>query len=552
MISARATGVPGAGSPGRGLDRWSGAGVLLVVAAFCLVAYFDLSSPLPMSDEWMFWFPLQSLRAGQGFQLWPGVLPLSLVQLAVALPALAASPEVWRLTELPFLALSAGCIHHLARRAGASRFWAVAGAVCVTCAPVTLSVATGFTSDIAYLGLMLLAAVVALRWLDGRGGPWPVLLLVGLATLQRQHGVVIVLAIAATLLVQRRWDRRSLAGLALFAAVAAAAIAAPFAAAITTATMNGLRSNSGRLGPGPSSIAATVIALMPMLGVFFLPLAPAIVRRPHGEVRIGHFDLVPVGLCSAGVAGVLGFAYLFQGTIWPGNVLGIWGLGPTHLGGQKPPLLGLPIFLLLEVASVASFLVILGLRRGQWHPRHIGTAGTFLVLLGLAHLLPMPFTSPLDRYFIAVMAPIAPVIAGIATRAEAPAGGHLVSWRPVRAVVLVLLAGGIALYAVGEQDYQAWEAAREKAATQAYSRLDPAVVEAGYEAVAHHAAVPRYLRDRRLDVDPIDLKPANPAARLEFAGPADPRPGANYSSISPGRVVIVCVVPAPACPFAAP
>ncbi|MGI8610338.1 MAG: hypothetical protein ACR2MY_14135 [Candidatus Dormibacteria bacterium] len=526
--------------------------LFLLVAGIGLTAYFDLAGPLPMSDEWMFWFPLQSVHTGQGFQLWPGVLPLSLVQLAVALPLAAASPEIWRLTELPFLALAAICAFALGRRLGAARFWSAAAATTVVCAPVTLSVATGFTSDIAYLGLMLLGALVALRWLDGDGPLWPLLLVAALTTLQRQHGLAILPALAMALLAAGRRDRRGWLGVSLVAAVVAVALVAPFTAGVTTRTMNGLRSNSGRLGPGPSSISATLITLMPMLGVFFLPLAPALLRRPEGERGVGRIQLLPVALCSAGVAGAAGFAVLFHGTIWPGNVLGIWGLGPTHVGGYKPPLLGIPLFLCLELLSVGAFLVILGARRRQWNVRNLRPAGVFLVILGLAHLLFMPFTSPLDRYFIPVMAALAPVLAVIATRVEGSRAGGGRGASRVRAGVLLLVAGGLVLYAVGEQDYQAWQAARERAALLAYTRIDPARLEAGYEAVAHHAAVPEYLRDRRISIDPIDLRPADPVARLEFAAPSDPRPGAGYVSASPGKVVIVCVIPAPACPFAAP
>jgi hypothetical protein len=117
--------------------------------------------------------------------------------------------------------------------------------------------------------------------------------------------------------------------------------------------------------------------------------------------------------------------------------------------------------------------------------------------------------------------------------------------------VLALLALGVAFYVVGEQDYQAWQGARDAAAKQAYQRIQPARVEAGYEAVATYAAVPDFLHTGKVTIDPINLIPESPIARLEFAGPDDPRPGASYSSLSPGRIVIECVKPAStACPFA--
>lgn len=518
------------------------------MAALGLVLVFDLATPLALSDEWMFRFPLQSLRAGHGFQLWPGVLPLSLVQLVTALPLVGADPRFWRLAELPYLVLAAGATYALANRLGAGRFWSSVGAALVTCAPVTLSVATGFTSDIAYLGLLMLAAWLALRWAAG-GGLTPFLAVSALATLQRQHGFAIVLALSLAVLLWRRADRRHLVGLGALWLVTLAALTGPFVLGISSSTMNGLRSGNGRLGPGPGSMIATLIVAMPMLGMFFMPLAPALWRRPKGEHGRGLLPTVAFALAVAGVAGSAGFAVLFQGDIWPGNVWGYWGLGPTHLGGSKPPLLPIPAYLFVEVLSVLSFVVILARRRGLWQPARLGFEGSFLVLLALGGLLPMPFTSPLDRYFIQAMAPLAPLLVLAAAKAEV-APPSLTAW-PRIATVAALLAG-VVFYAAGQQDYVAWQQARDAAARLAYARLPAQRVEAGYEAVATYAAVPEYLRTGRLVIDPIDLKPPDPVARLVFAPPGDPRPGAAYSSLSPGRVVIVCLVAPPQCPFPSP
>jgi hypothetical protein len=497
----------------------------------------------------MFRFPLQSLRSGHGFQLWPGVLPTSLVQLAVGLPLIAADPRFWRLAEAPFLALAALATYDIASGLGGGRFWSAVAAVVVTVAPVTLSVATGFTSDIAYLALLMLAAWLAMRWVRSGRGLFALVLATGLATLQRQHGLAIAAALTAALLTTRGLQRRHLVGLAAIWTATMVALATPFLTGIASATMNGLRSGNGRLGPGPGAMVATVVVAMPMLGMFFLPLLPALWRRDPGESGRGAWAVLAFALAAVGVAGAAVFSVIFQGDIWPGNVWGIWGLGPTHIGGQKPPLLALPVYLALEALTVVAFVVLLAWRRGIWRPSLLGFEGTFLVLLALAGLLPMPFTSPLDRYFIQVMAPLAPVLALAAARGEALRGA---AGRPAgtRLAVLTLLLAGVAFYTLGQQDYESWQGARDAAARQSYGRLQPGMVDAGYEAVATYAAVPDFLGTGRVTIDPIDLRPKAPIARLVFAATDDPRPGVSYSSLSPGRIVIACVEPvSPTCPF---
>lgn len=187
--------------------------------------------------------------------------------------------------------------------------------------------------------------------------------------------------------------------------------------------------------------------------------------------------------------------------------------------------------------------------RSDWRPSMLGFEGTFLVALAVGGLLPMPFTSPLDRYFIQVMAPLAPVLALVAARGEAARGKTTPAAWP-RVAVLAVMAASVAFYAVAQQDYEAWQTARDAAARQSYRQLLPRQVEAGYEAVATYTAVPDFLATGLLTIDPIDLKPTAPVARLAFASPGDPRPGVSYSSLSPGRIVIVCVDPASStCPF---
>ena len=188
----------------RTATEW-GIAAVITLAVVAGVAYYDLGTNLPLGDEWMFRWAEQHLADGQGIHLWPGVLPVAMVQLLAAYP-LAAShlePRFWRLAVLPFLVLGGICTASLARQLRASPFWAGAGALAVFASPIALSVGAALTSDIAYLGLLMASALLAVRWVrDGRGAGWTLVLAVA-ATTERQQGLVIFPALAIGLLQAR-------------------------------------------------------------------------------------------------------------------------------------------------------------------------------------------------------------------------------------------------------------------------------------------------------------------------------------------------------------
>jgi hypothetical protein len=133
----------------------------------------------------------------------------------------------------------------------------------------------------------------------------------------------------------------------------------------------------------------------------------------------------------------------------------------------------------------------------------------------------------LDRYYFMVLAPVVPLLAALASRAPLRTSG--------RAWAVLTLFAGVALYAVGEQDYQAWQLARDQAAQRVYANHAVDDVNSGFEQIALHLGIPamsdttgslpRGLRDR-------------PSTSLLFAQVNDPRPGVTYSSVAPGKIVI--------------
>ena len=120
------------------------------------------------------------------------------------------------------------------------------------------------------------------------------------------------------------------------------------------------------------------------------------------------------------------------------------------------------------------------------------------------------------------------------------------------------LAGGLGIYVAGQQDYGAWMQARESAAVLAYRQVDPAQVDAGYEAYGVHAVLPLFERTGTLPASfsddrcqPSLLGPPHPLLELRLSTTGDSRPGVSYTSLASGRVVLAPPGPAaanPACP----
>ena len=134
-----------------------------------------------------------------------------------------------------------------------------------------------------------------------------------------------------------------------------------------------------------------------------------------------------------------------------------------------------------------------------------------------------------DRYFFAVAGPLIPVVAALAARANYQ--------RAARTWAAAAIAAGLLLYVVGEQDYLAWQAARDRAARLAYQTTPPNQVQAGFEANAVYVELPAYERTGHADLFAI-LGPVRPRITLLFAPPNDPRPGVSYWSLAPGRIVL--------------
>jgi len=495
----------------------------LVAMALVLVAIFDVQSNFPLADEVFRRWTLQRAIDGYGVTL-QGFSPDIPQMLAAApLALLHAEPRFWRLTGIPFLILGAVFTARTATRFGADKFWAAVAAATVVCSPITLSLATGMMTETASVGLFAAAVYFAVRWVaDGRGRGW-CLAFCFIAVLERQQAVLLVPAVASGLLLAGRGRWRNRVDMAVFAAAAGAiavAIAVPWFVRHTI-----FLAPTGFEISNPVVNGIFVVAYLPvMLAFFSVPLAAGLWSRDPGESRkAGRWQLIPVALLTLAVMLSLVRTFIWHFQIFPGLILSAFGLGSIFQHGYefKPALLPPPIFLGLELLTVLVAGVLMARRRAIWSPSHLGPPGTVVVLAGLSQIILMILTrQAFDRYYLMVALPIVPLLCGRASRAnESLRHGHI--W------AMGALALGVTFFAVGEQDYIAWELAMDKVANVAYTLVAPGEVYAGHEEEGIHVSLPRS------EGRPVAELSTHPRASVEFV-PRSKYAFACYESIAPG------------------
>jgi len=522
----------------RANPAWTLSAFALVAVAAALVIFFDWQTPVAFGDEWVHRWVLQHAAATHHLSQWPSAVAANLLQYTMGLPAavLSHDPRWLRLTVLPWTLISMYYSWRIARRLGADRPWSAIAATLLVCNPLYLSVATGFLSDPAYLALLTAACWYGLVWIESGRGIVPMALATGLAVAQRQTGVGLVVAMAAALFFafsRRRVDQREWAGLALLCGAAGLAVLLLPLTGLATPAM-GMRLD--RLShPGIGAVVGTIVAIGPMLGLLLLPVAPALaIARGDGPAS-SRWQLVPVGLAVIAVSAGLALALAFGTDIFPGGNFGLKGLGPIFLHGDKPSLLPLPLYLTLEAAVTAAYLIVLVRRRAMWSPASLDLAGVWLVAAATSQLLRIPANLPAAKYFLAMLAPLVPLVIARGTQSPATRARR---W-PL-AVTLAIMTAGVGFFAVGQQDHDAWEIAADAAARQAYERTPPLEVNAGYEANATYIGIPAFEASRHLPpgVDYLFVNPPHPKLELLFALADDPRPGVSYQSVAPGKIVI--------------
>jgi hypothetical protein len=516
--------------------------VVAAAAGLVLIAIFDLGPPLAFNDDWdfawnarHFWWPPREFPAGSA---------LALVHVGFGwLVTLGHTDQrLLRLSELPFVVLAMASSGAIARRLGATLAWSWVAAAAPLACPVFTVDATSFMSDIPYVALLMAAAWGGVAWVGSgsRRGMAACVAFAFLAGLQRQVGLAIPVAMALALLLARPRPRLDWLALAAMWALAAVAEVGPLALHLVPPTQGNRLDAIARLNAGPR--IADLLYLPGMVGLGLLPFGAGLwTAFGAGWKRRGQ--LVFTYLLLQGLLFAVGGLNIF-----PGNVFVPRSLNWTYLGLvlSKPQIFPIWAFIPLEAAAVAAVVGMIW-RHRLWQPGSRQPASWLLLLLALTQFLPtlLVIYVGIDRYYLPVIAPLVPLAAVAASR----------TLRPGLALGYAALAivAGLSFYAVGEQDYEAWQQARDQAARLAYQQVDPLQVNAGYEANAVYGEIPYYDRTGQ-DLSNLGVTgaydfsldgPQHPALRLEFAPYDDPRPGVSYTSLASGRVVIVPATPPP-------
>ncbi len=510
--------------------------ILIVLVGLALMVAFDLGTPLPFNDEWMYQWVVRRFVEGHGFHLFPGQAPLALVQLWVGIlvSVKGVDPHMLRLTAIPFVAATALALHRLALDLGANRFYAGVAAAAPVAIPLYAATLTGWMTEPYYLALLMLAALAGCRWLDTGRGTLLTLALCVLATLQRQQASALAPALTLGLLLASR--RRTVAAsewgwLAVTWVAVLGALALPAVAGLQTAMMRD--SLALLLHPAVAPVVASVLYLPGMTGLGALAFGGALMWRGQpGAIPWWRRRAIPVAF------GV-GVLVVVKTYVLPGNYLTVAGLNPITVAGSKPDLYG-AVMPALKVLCVLAF-VALAARPFELWPVLKDPRGAFLLALGGLALVPLLDGDVFDRYYLGALLPWLPLAATLSRESR---------WAlAARVWALGVLVAGLGVYAIGEQDYQAWQVARATAELRAVQTVPASDVFSGFEPYAVDVVLPAIDRTGRLppyaNRHATTLEaPAHPRLVLLIEPPGDTRPGVPYSSLSPGKIVLVCVDPA--------
>ena len=502
--------------------------IVCCLAGTALVALvvYDLSFPLALNDDWMYRWSVQQLVAGHGLRVFPESTALAIPQVVWGAIFSLGHPDLrlLRLSVVPIVGSTAWICYLLARRLGADRFWAAVAGATLLAMPLFMTNATTFMTDNVFVGIVMAVALTSLAWVNDGKWRWLCVALLVLAPLERQVGLALIPAVTLGLAMWRRaaWARSDTAALV-------AIWVFPVGALVAASRLVIRQPLYSPMDLFQLQVDHAVFPLAAMLGLGLIPFGAALAFRPRMPGRESGWSLACAGIGVLGAIGCLVDLARF-GMIFPGNVFSPLGFAAI-LPGSKPPIFPGLVFQVVEIAAVITLAMLFIVRRRWWTPSRLVPDGVLLILISASQFLPLLAVQIFvyDRYYLPVIAPLVPLMASVAN-----AG---LRQRLARSWAALALAGGLAMYVIGEQDYLAWQAARDQAARLAYQTAPRDQVQAGFEANAVYVELPNLERTGRADLFAI-LGPEHPQITLRFAPASDPRPGVPYDSLAPGRIVL--------------
>lgn len=534
----------GAGPPRRVLHL-STLPLLVGLVSAGLIVYFDLGTPLPFNDDWLYAWSAQHISL-DGIQRLPWQFGTAYPQAVWGwLTTFGQAQEPYlRLTILPFVLLAAVSSYRIARTLGADKLWSGMAAVALLTTPVYLNLSTSFMSDVPYCALMLAAADAGVRWVQDGNARGQFVAWTALAILQRQVGAGIVAALTLALLLGWRSRRPGSRDLIWLGATWVAVFAITLGPVVL-----GLRTQIEQsyldlvLNSQGAYLQRAWEYLPAMLGIFLIPFAAGILFQRRGAESLplrsprNLITLVAVALGGIGLFAAIGQLTSRQ-EIFPGDIWSRAGYVITSRG-TKPSVYPEGVWLVVEVAAIGSAAILLLLRARSWAKISILPAAMFLLIAAAVQMVEIMLTFTFDRYYLVPAALLVPVVATIASRSALP--------RVALAWAMLASLAGLSMHVVAQQDYEAWQVARDKAARFAYQFAAPETVLVGYEPYAVYVVVPEYERDNSIDVNSatnfLINGPDHARIVVVYALADDPNPGFTYDSVAPGKIVILGLPP---------
>jgi len=350
-------------------------GAILVLALYAAAAFVvPTLTPAAVSDDWVYVRAVEILvRQGELKIIDLSVVTL-LSQLAWgALFALPFGPSfgTLRIATLVLVALGGVALYGLCRELRIGRAWGALALAAYLFQPLSFVLSYSFMSDPQFTALITIASYGYVRGLRrGAIGARATLfgsVIAALAFLMRQQGALLPLAVITYLALCRRPPnlREALATGARVVALPALAIIGYY---LWLKFINGIPFRQGDFvnsirdaGPrGTRDLALQLLTIEALyLGFFALPLAVALLPRlarlcrfagPRGWLLFAGW----VAIVAAGVA-----AFGAQGRLMPyvAQFVGVSGLGPNDLRGDRPVLVGPDAQWWFTVACAAGALL---------------------------------------------------------------------------------------------------------------------------------------------------------------------------------------------------
>jgi len=450
-----------------------------VAVGFALLVVLQLAllSPageFPLNDDWSHTLAVERFvtRGQFYYPAWLSASSYVSIALGIALSSVAGfSFALLRSSNLLFAFASVALFHALLRGQGRSLAASVCGALLLWWNPLSFSLGYTFMTDVPTLFFVVLSLFCYHRGFCSGRDRW---LLAGslasvIACLDRQVGILPLLAAAPIVAARRGPGRMSRLGACL------APLAAGAALIVWLRSSSALPAEAGNhFVAFDSTFPHTAVLTVWQMGLLccfsILPATAALLAGNPGWLRARSLWLwLLLALLAGGVAAATG--HLFPA----GNIINVSGLGPARpvLQGDVPPWGDPSLYRVLNVVIFVALAVNAHLVAAELRDRgHRDAETRFLCLLAVLGTASLVIVHSFDRYLLLFL----PLLLLWSARL-------LDRYRWSRATFAVL-ALGMALYSlVGTTNYLAWSRARwhlgEWLLESGVARVDQ--IEGGYE-----------------------------------------------------------------------